>query len=377
MADQHFASFAEVDRLDADELNALLVEGEPPERVWAAWALGLRHHEGFARELRATAAEEPEPGVRRHLIVILAGAGESRSLLTLAAHDPDERVRATALQYLARLARPNDDAANDLLARTLSEGPALSQLGCIAGLRPDARPELWRAAADCISSPDRDLRWTAFETVLRHGAPSRPAPELARLFLSLEPERGTRGDAIRVLCESAGGGALKPLVTDPALQRRLLPELVEALHEQRQQLTWPEVKILLDRSPEGQAMFRSLQLLAAGSEGAARAGLLGLYVDSRRGGRHLAQEALTRMRNALNQNGAPLDEPERRLRDALALYVEETAIEARTNPDYFDEYDVDPLADHDPSQPFDPLSLPWFCEEEREILARLAALDVH
>lgn len=90
------------------------------------------------RELRATAAEEPDAGVRRHLLVVLAGAGEGRSIMTLAVHDPDERVRATALQYLARLAPPEDADAHDLLERVLSDGPPDLRVGCIAGLRADA-----------------------------------------------------------------------------------------------------------------------------------------------------------------------------------------------------------------------------------------------
>src|SRR6188508_2924107 len=140
---QRFTSFSEVDLLDAESLKTLLVGGEPPERVWAAWALGLRHHEAFARELRATAAEEPHAGVRRHLVVVLAGAGERQSILTMAAHDPDERVRATALQYVARLAGPGDDDANRLVADALAHEPPLLRLGCIAGLRADAPAALW------------------------------------------------------------------------------------------------------------------------------------------------------------------------------------------------------------------------------------------
>src|SRR3954470_7172098 len=103
-----YTSFSEVGRLDANELRALLVAGEPPERVWAAWALGLLHDEAFARDLRATAAEEPHPGVRRHLVIILPRAGEHTSHLTTAGHDRNERVHAPALQSLARLARPGD-----------------------------------------------------------------------------------------------------------------------------------------------------------------------------------------------------------------------------------------------------------------------------
>ena len=110
----------------------------------------------------------------------------------MAVHDPDERVRATALQYVARLAGAKDDDANDLLAEVLARGAPLLQLGCIAGLRADAPPALWGAAAACVASADRDLRWAAYEAVMRHGAFARPGPELAREFLNREPERSTR-----------------------------------------------------------------------------------------------------------------------------------------------------------------------------------------
>ena len=212
---QRFASFGEVERLDAESLKALLVGGEPPERVWAAWALGLRHHEAFARELRATAAEEPHAGVRRHLVVVLAGAGERRSVLTMAAHNPDERVRATALQYVARLAGPGDDDANRLVADALAQAPPLLRLGCIAGLRADAPPALWAAVEACVGSADPDLRWAAYDAALRHGAVAHPAPELARALLNHEPEpsHARRGDAAPPrACRVRGPGPPSPTV---------------------------------------------------------------------------------------------------------------------------------------------------------------------
>jgi len=162
-----YASFGDVARLDADALRALLVGGEAPERVWAAWALGVRHDRTFERELRATAAEEPDAGVRRHLLVVLAGAGEATSVMTLAMHDPDERVRATALQYVARLAPPKHADAHDLLARVLSEGAPALCLGCISGLRSDAPSAVWNAVEDCVASPDPELRWAAYEAIMR------------------------------------------------------------------------------------------------------------------------------------------------------------------------------------------------------------------
>jgi len=379
-----YASFNEVDRLNAAALKALLLGGEPAERVWAAWALGLRHDPGFAHELRATAAEEPHAGVRRHLVVVLAGAGESRSVMTMAMHDPDERVRATALQYVARLARPGDDDVNELLARTLADGAAGLRLGCIAGLRPDAPARLWRVADACVGNSDRDLRWTAFETVLRQRQNVRAAAELTRVLVNLEPERATRWSALELLHERDGAEGLLRLLDDAALDARVVPEAIEALHAHRVQLAWPRVEPLLARFAGSAWIHRALQLLAAGGEGPARAKLLHLYVTDRLAtdlSGEMRQEVATRLRKALDDNRGPLDEAERGLRQSLADFVDKRAAEARADPDYFedlDDVDADLLpvrAAGDP--PIDPLSLPWFCGEERDILARLAPLDVH
>ena len=61
------------------------------------------------------------------------------------------------------------------------------------------------------------------------------------------------------------------------------------------------------------------------------------------------------------------------LRLELAEYVDKAADQARTDPDSFFDVDLVEI----PDGPFDPLSFTWFCEEEREILARLAVLEVH
>jgi len=378
-----FASFAEVKRLDADALKSLLVAGEPPERVWAAWELGLRHDRAFARELPATAAEEPHAGVRRHLVVVLAGAGEIRSVLTMAVHDPDDRVRATALQYVARLAQPGDAEANDLLGRTLAGGTPPLRLGCIAGLRADAPVRLWNAVDACVSDPDRALRWAAYEAVMRHGAVARSAPDLARVFLNLEPERSTRQDALELLHERAGAAGLLTLLDDVALDARVVSEVVEALHEHDVRLEWVDVERLLARFPDAERLHRVLQLLVVGGEGPARAALLRLFVADRVGRDQswaMRQEIRARLRRALDDNRGPLDKSERALRWALSDFVDKLAAAARVDPEFFDEtYDADPelpcTARAD--QPLDPLSFSWFCEEEREILARLAALEVH
>jgi hypothetical protein len=374
---QRFTSFIEVDRLDAESLKALLVGGEPPERVWAAWALGLRHHEAFARELRATAAEEPHAGVRRHLVVVLAGAGERRSILTMAAHDPDERVRATALQYVARLAGPGDDDANRLVADALAHEPPLLRLGCIAGLRADAPPALWAAVAACVRSADRDLRWAAYEAALRHGGFARSAPELARELLHREPERSTRVEALRLLPEHAGAEALARLVSEGSLDAHVFPEVVDALQAHGVRMPWGEVENLMARFPNDR--HRALELLA-GNEGPARSALLRLFVAARltadrsRESWKTDAQVLLRLRGALDQDRGPLDESERSLRLELAEFVDKAAEQARTDPQFLDDVDWPVEVSEGP---FDPLSLSWFCEEEREVLARLAVLEVH
>jgi len=374
---QRFTSFSEVDRLDAESLKTLLFGGEPPERVWAAWALGLRHHEAFARELRATAAEEPHAGVRRHLVVVLAGAGERQSILTMAAHDPDERVRATALQYVARLAGPGDDDANRLVADALAHEPPLLRLGCIAGLRADAPAALWAAVEACVKSADRDLRWAAYEAALRHGAVARPGPALARELLHREPERSTRAEALRLLAAHAGSEALGRLVTEGSLEAHVFPEVVDALQAHGVPMPWGEVETLMARFPNDR--HRALELLA-GNEGPARSALLRLFVAARltadRSGESWKTDAqvLLRLRGALDQDRGPLDEAERGLRLELADFVDKAADQARTDPQFLDDVDWPVEV---PEGPFDPLSFTWFCEEEREVLARLAVLEVH
>src|SRR4051812_16543620 len=66
--------------LGSERLRGLLVEGDSRERVWAAWALGLRVGGAFSAEASAQSRLEPDPGVRRHLVVLLAGLSEGAAI---------------------------------------------------------------------------------------------------------------------------------------------------------------------------------------------------------------------------------------------------------------------------------------------------------
>jgi hypothetical protein len=201
------------------------------------------------------------------------------------------------------------------------------------------------------------------------------------VFANLEPEPATRRSALALLHERSGAQGLLDLVADDALAAGVLPEIVEALHEHAVPLQWPTVERLLARFPLWDRLHRVLQLLAVGTEGPGRAALLRLFVADRHDdaqSREMREEILRRLRRALDDNRGPLDASERVLRVVLADHVDNAAIEARADPYYFDDFDDPELArEQEAGHPIDPLSVPWFCMEEREILTRLAALEVH
>jgi len=242
-------------------------------------------------------------------------------------------------------------------------------------LRSDAPSAVWNAVEDCVASPDPELRWAAYEAIMRQDKNARPAQALARVFVNLEAEPAARRSALALLHERSGAQKLIDLLDDDALAPHVLPELVEALHERAVRLPWPAVARVLARFPLWDRLHRVLELLAAGGEGPARAALLGLFVadgDDEDQSREMREEILRRLRRALDDNRGPLDAAERALRQALADHVDKTAAAARADPDYFIDCE-----DVDPEVPIDPLSLPWFCGVEREILERLAELEVH
>ncbi len=113
-----FEHHTEVAELDDDALVQLLEEGEPPERVWAAWELGLRREETLVDRIRARLDVEPHFGVRRHLAIMLAGFDDVETLRHLAETDENPYVRATTCQYLCQWT--DDEGVADLLRRWLA-----------------------------------------------------------------------------------------------------------------------------------------------------------------------------------------------------------------------------------------------------------------
>ena len=95
-------SYEAVSALAEAEQRNLVRHGDAQERVWAAWALGLRLADSSGDAFLDGLRQEPPSGTRMHLAALLAGAGESKAVEILAEHDPATQVRATAAQYLVK-----------------------------------------------------------------------------------------------------------------------------------------------------------------------------------------------------------------------------------------------------------------------------------
>lgn len=164
-----FDAFDDVLALDDMHLLALLErEGDGPERVWAAWALGLRCSSVAENALGSSLAREPVPGARAHFALMLVASGQREAAMVLAKSDPAEIVRATAYRCLARVASPEDASLNALLSWALGAEPAADvRVALLDGLRADAPSHLEDGVADSIRSPDVTLRTAAIEFALR------------------------------------------------------------------------------------------------------------------------------------------------------------------------------------------------------------------
>jgi len=182
-------------------------------RLHAAWALGLRAGSGIPGTARGWIAQEPSPGVRRHMAVLLGG--DRAALEALLDHDPSERVRETAMGLLAQAWSRDEE---DSLARRVfgvarvdpSPDVRLAAFELLAPLRAhvatgDIMPMLADADARCASAALRLLLAppegvSGARALIRHGV-GASADERTRVWLAVL-EHGHSC----VLLEELGGG---------------------------------------------------------------------------------------------------------------------------------------------------------------------------
>ncbi len=195
MNDPH-SDFLQVLRLPLGELRALVAEGELAERVWAAWALGLRASSAAAMFLADAARNEPAAGVRRHLAVVLAGLGERDAVEVLATSDPDVRVRAAACRCLALLAPHFPAYWETLRARLAGDEDGVKET-ILQSLPSDPPESVVAESVRLLGEASCDVRRAVVDRLPEWFPPGRPLPSAVTDHAPLEPDDDLRKALLR------------------------------------------------------------------------------------------------------------------------------------------------------------------------------------
>ncbi len=209
-------SFEDVRALAEPELQALLESGRPEERVWAIWALALRSADVESLGHR----HEPDAGVRRNLAIVLAGHGQLDLLVALARRDPAPAVRASAMQLVTRIALDGKLSPSIVIERVANDASEV-RLAVLGTIFETAPPWLVELAQQLVDDRDPDVRYEAFEALLRAGATPH-----ALMWLEEAPEAEARTALMRW---SARGRVNACAIALAAASRRLRRLLIESV----------------------------------------------------------------------------------------------------------------------------------------------------
>jgi len=209
-------SFEDVRQLGDAELRALLDRGRPEERVWAIWALALRS----ADVAELGARTEPDAGVRRNLAIVLAGHGQLDLLVALAKRDPAPEVRAAAMQLVSRFAIDNKLPASLVAERVTNDGAEV-RIAVLGTVFAGAPPWLIEVSQKLLDDGDSDVRYEAFEALVRVGA-----NEHALMWLEEAPEAESRLALMRWSARGRVRACAELLARASRRLRRLLIESV-------------------------------------------------------------------------------------------------------------------------------------------------------
>jgi len=174
--------------------------------------------------------------VRRNLAVVLAGHGQHDLLIALAHRDPAPEVRAAALALVSRLALDGILPAELVVERAL-EDSAEVKIGVLGTMFEDAPPWQRTLAQRLLVDRDGDVRYEAFEALVR-------ARELDAALLWLEelPEMETRLALMRWTARGNARVAAEMMVSSSRRLRRILIEAVRAP-------TWKDLGAAIDCDP--------------------------------------------------------------------------------------------------------------------------------
>jgi hypothetical protein len=240
----HHASFDAVRELPEAVLRDLLASPEPTERVWAAWALALRIGSGSAPVLKKAAKLDPDQGMRRQLVVVLAAFGERDVVVALASDDPDPQVRATGCQYLVRLAVAQAALWPLVLAR-MRDGESIVRETLVLHLPAEAPPEVRALAVEAAGDPSLSVRQAVVEQLGNLLGPEARVPKTLQAAALREPDDDLRRLMLAAWIAREGGGSLLHAVA--AVRRDdLAVEAIGIVAEKEPRIPWGAVGGLAD-----------------------------------------------------------------------------------------------------------------------------------
>ncbi|MCX4247650.1 hypothetical protein [Paraliomyxa miuraensis] len=138
--------FDDTDGASDELLRALLHTGDPQQRVWAAWRLALRQNQRARTQIRTELERTRDVGVRRNMLIVLAGLGEREVLRVLAEDEPEPLLRGEASVLVWRTAvdraevvdfvrrRLDAETDSDVLLRLLTLSPPLETAEIVSSL---------------------------------------------------------------------------------------------------------------------------------------------------------------------------------------------------------------------------------------------------
>lgn len=257
-----YQSYKEVSHLNPNTLHQLLVDGDPVERLWAAWALGITQGAGTLPDLNIRLHEEPEPGIRRHLLVVFAGQGENTILRVFAQDDPDAYVRATACQYLIRINPEMDDALHDFIRlRLLSDSAHVVRRTILTDLPVNFPALRFEDITNLVNDEDIQVRKLTVDHLL--GNSSLSEQHLLEILENRIRDE-TDCDLLHELLDlySKSGGSLQLLKLSYTLDAERRLEILDYLLDLKETFTWEYLAPLsINKDPFCDALLAQLLLL--------------------------------------------------------------------------------------------------------------------
>jgi hypothetical protein len=258
-----YDGYDDIRDLDTSTLHALLDAGDGSEQIWAAWALAVRLGSNVQPDLAQAALTSPSPGLRRHVIVVLAGLGERALLKPFALSDPDEQVRATACQYLMRTFETGDHDTIGLLREQLFASASLEvRLRILRTARPDLPPLSSEETSGLLADPEFEIRRLTANRIAEWYAPDQATDRFLTPRLKEEHDPRLLDDLVTYYTALGRVDALLAAIAENERAQQLV--VLDLLVQRQLRVRWPDLAVLA--SPADDAIdLRLLTLLEDGA----------------------------------------------------------------------------------------------------------------